>query len=63
MLFPFLNGEDLNSRPDCSPSRWVIDFNDRTEADAARYEVPFIEWLQRFGPNESGWGPEPRRPA
>ncbi|MET9818231.1 DNA methyltransferase, partial [Streptomyces sp. NPDC006355] len=23
VLFPYLNGEDLNSRPDCSASRWV----------------------------------------
>ncbi|MFT9533142.1 Eco57I restriction-modification methylase domain-containing protein [Mycobacteroides abscessus subsp. abscessus] len=41
VLFPYLNGEDLNSRPDASASRWVIDFNDRTEADAARYLLPF----------------------
>jgi hypothetical protein len=27
-LFPWINGEDLNSRPDCSPSRWVINFRD-----------------------------------
>jgi hypothetical protein len=27
-LFPYLNGEDLNSRPDSSPSRWVINFHD-----------------------------------
>ena len=26
MLFPYLNGEDLNSRPDQSASRWVINF-------------------------------------
>jgi len=26
VLFPYLNGEDLNSRPDQSPSRWVINF-------------------------------------
>lgn len=26
-LFPYLNGEDLNSRPDQSPSRWVINFH------------------------------------
>jgi hypothetical protein len=50
VLFPFLNGEDLNSCPDCSPSRWVIDFNDRTEADAARYEVPFLRALERVKP-------------
>ncbi|MET9827062.1 DNA methyltransferase, partial [Streptomyces sp. NPDC006349] len=27
VLFPYLNGEDLNSRPDCSASRWVINFH------------------------------------
>ncbi|MBD2520384.1 restriction endonuclease, partial [Nostoc sp. FACHB-973] len=26
VLFPYLNGEDLNSHPDQSPSRWVINF-------------------------------------
>jgi len=28
VLYPYLNGEDLNSRPDQSPSRWVINFFD-----------------------------------
>ncbi len=28
VLAPYLTGEDLNSRPDLSGSRWVIDFND-----------------------------------
>ncbi len=28
VLFPYINGEDLNSRPDQSPSRWVINFRD-----------------------------------
>jgi hypothetical protein len=28
VLFPYLNGEDLNTRPDQSPSRWVINFKD-----------------------------------
>jgi hypothetical protein len=28
VLFPYLNGEDLNSCPDQSPSRWVINFKD-----------------------------------
>jgi hypothetical protein len=27
VLFPYLNGQDLNSRPDQSPSRWIINFN------------------------------------
>jgi hypothetical protein len=37
VLFPYLNGEDLNSRPDCSASRWVIDFNERSVEEAADY--------------------------
>jgi len=41
VLFPFLNGEDLNSLPDVTASRWVIDFNDRSESDAATYRIPF----------------------
>jgi hypothetical protein len=28
VLFPCLNGEDLNSSPDQSPSRWIINFKD-----------------------------------
>ena len=28
VLFPYLNGEDLNSCSDQSPSRWVINFHD-----------------------------------
>ncbi len=37
VLFPYLNGEDLNSRWDCSASRWVINFHDWSEAEAAAY--------------------------
>jgi len=47
VLFPYLNGEDLNSRPDASASRWVIDFNDRAEAEAASYELPYARILEQ----------------
>ena len=36
-LFPYLTGEDINSRPDQSPSRWVIQFDERSEAEARSY--------------------------
>jgi type I restriction-modification system DNA methylase subunit len=42
VLFPYLNGEDLNSRMDSTPSRWVINFGTRTEAQAAVYSDPYI---------------------
>jgi hypothetical protein len=50
VLFPYLNGEDLNSRPDASASRWVIDFNDRSEAAAAEYPLPFQRLAERVKP-------------
>ena len=36
-LFPYLVGEDLNNRPDQSPSRWVINFKDWPLEKAASY--------------------------
>jgi len=46
---PYLNGEDLNSRPDCSPARWVIDFRDWPIERARQYAEPFaiVERLVR----------------
>jgi hypothetical protein len=41
VLFPYLNGEDLNSRPDCSPSRWVIDFYGRGREEASLFNKPY----------------------
>jgi hypothetical protein len=41
VLFPYLNGEDLNSRPDSTASRWVIDFGERTEEDASTFVLPW----------------------
>lgn len=37
VLFPYLNGQDLNSRPDCSASRWIINFHDWSEDKARTY--------------------------
>src|SRR5439155_1696900 len=37
VLFLYLNGEDLNSRPDQSPSRWVINFHDWPLEQAETY--------------------------
>ncbi|MGV9764917.1 Eco57I restriction-modification methylase domain-containing protein [Micromonospora tulbaghiae] len=41
VVFPYLNGEDLNSRPDCSASRWVIDFNERSVNEASTFPIAF----------------------
>jgi hypothetical protein len=53
VLFPFLNGMDLNSRFDQSPSRWVIDFRDMPldkdncpEGYTGRVAADFAECLE-----------------
>jgi hypothetical protein len=37
VLFPYLSGEDINSRYDCSASRWVINFHDWPEMRARTF--------------------------
>lgn len=39
VLFPYLNGDDLNNNPDQSPSRWVINFFDWSK-EKCREEYP-----------------------
>jgi len=41
VLFPYLNGNDLNNNPDQSPSRWVINFFDWPEEKAHQYSECF----------------------
>ena len=53
VLFPYLNGEDLNSRPDCSPSRWVIDFNERSKAGSSQYRRPWNRVLEAVKPERA----------
>jgi len=50
VLSPYLNGEDLNSRPDCSAPRWVIDFFDRSQDSAMRYTLPYRRVAERVKP-------------
>lgn len=47
---PFLIGDDLNGNFDLAPSRFVIDFSDLDETDAARYEAPFQIVRERVYP-------------
>jgi hypothetical protein len=58
VLFPYLNGEDLNSRWDQSPSRWVINFRDWPLERAREYPECFeiVERLvrpQRMAQNDA----------
>ena len=47
VLFPYLNGQDLNSRPDCSASRWVINFKDWTEDKSKTYPDLYEQALRQ----------------
>jgi len=45
VIFPYLNGDDLNSEPEQCPSRWVINFWDWPEERARQYELPW-RWIR-----------------
>ncbi|GAA2109560.1 Eco57I restriction-modification methylase domain-containing protein [Streptomyces synnematoformans] len=37
VLFPYLNGQDINTHPEHRTDRWIINFRDWTQAKAAEY--------------------------
>ncbi|MEU3253099.1 DNA methyltransferase [Streptomyces sp. NPDC006997] len=41
VVFPYLNGEDLNQRPGATASKWVINFHDWPQEKAAEYAEVF----------------------
>lgn len=45
VIFPYLNGEDLNSDPEQQPSRWVICFWDWSEEHSQEYGLPW-QWIK-----------------
>ena len=45
VIFPLLNGEDLNSHPEQKASRWVINFWDWPEEKARNYKLPY-QWIR-----------------
>jgi hypothetical protein len=50
VVFPFLNRDDLNSRADQSPSRWVISFHDWPLERAEQYPLALEIVRQRVKP-------------
>jgi len=53
VLYPYLNGEDLNSSPVNSASRWIVDFTGRCEKCAARCKGPYERVLQLVKPERA----------
>ncbi|MFD9946738.1 Eco57I restriction-modification methylase domain-containing protein [Nonomuraea sp. NPDC059023] len=73
VIFSYINGQDLNNRPDCTGSRWVINFSDWPEARASSYLEPFDQVVRlvkperlqnnRKGHRERWWQFAETRPA
>ncbi|MFF0232684.1 Eco57I restriction-modification methylase domain-containing protein [Micromonospora sp. NPDC005254] len=61
VLFPYLNGEDLNQRPDCSARRWVINFHDWTEERAKSYPECYDRVLRLVKPERAKKNDRQRR--
>lgn len=49
-LFPYYSGEDINTSPLLEPSRWVIQFDERTEAEAKSYAALWSHVEQHVRP-------------
>ncbi len=47
VLFPYVIGADLNRRPDCSASRWIVNFRDWPLDRAEQYPV-LLERVRRL---------------
>lgn len=50
VIFPYINGEDLNTDPEQRPSRWVINFWDWPEERSRDYELPWRRIEERVKP-------------
>ncbi len=58
VVFPYLNGQDLNSSPTVSPSRWVINFHDWTEERARSYREAFAIVEEKVKPDRQRLRPD-----
>lgn len=50
IVFPYLNGKDVNSDPEQRPSRWVVNFWDWPLDRAREYKLPFERVLTAVKP-------------
>jgi len=61
VLFPYINGEDLNTRPDSSGSRWIINFFDWSEERARQYPDCYAVVREKVKPERDRNNRESRR--
>lgn len=53
-LFPYLTGEDFNSSPTQEASRWVIQFDERSESESSQYNDLWRIVKEKVYPERSG---------
>lgn len=55
VLFPYLNGDDLNNNPDQSASRWIINFFDWSEEKVKEYKDCYEIIEKTVKPERQRW--------
>jgi N-6 DNA Methylase len=55
VIFPYLNGDDLNNNPDQGASRFVINFFDWEESKASNFSIPYNILLEKVKPERQRW--------
>jgi hypothetical protein len=73
VIFPYINGDDLNSSPTQAPTRAVINFGDRSEIEAKTYAACYLLIEEKVKPyrmtvsekamREKWWQHQRSRPA
>src|SRR5699024_5089699 len=59
--FPYMNGQDVNTGPSCSASRWVINFHDWPESLAKRYPNAYEQTRRLVKPDRQSRSETVRR--
>jgi hypothetical protein len=60
VIRPYLVGQDINSNPSHTASRFIISFEERTETEAQRYVKPFALLKERVFPMRDAMTPQKR---
>jgi hypothetical protein len=50
VLFPYLNGQDVNTSPTHTGERWVINFREMEEGQARSYDLPYRRVREKVWP-------------
>ncbi|MFI5875374.1 Eco57I restriction-modification methylase domain-containing protein [Streptomyces sp. NPDC051445] len=61
ILFPYLNGKELNGDPSHEAGRWIIFFRDWSEEDAKKYDKAYQQLVRDVKPERANNNREARR--